>query len=229
MARSTTLKSGLTPLLTLPGAAPSHPLHSPYPSLKGLVGQGAGAPDPDQLDLTRRSSSSQHPREAANTPMALPSFHRQAPLESTLSGALGKAGTGTSPFCVGGLEIRSAAAHGLRDPEMTQRPDAHPGSDRSRRALSWRSSVGSESLCFFCPHGRLLDKSQVHTLGSWEGLKSPYHPLPSSSPLTLSLLGCLVHHWPHHQQGTFPEHLLGSVCSGHGHLAPQTGQCKQLK
>ena len=141
---------------------------------------------------------------------------------------LGKAGTGTSPFCVGGLEIRSAAAHGLRDPEMTQRPDAHPGSDRSRRALSWRSSVGSESLCFFCPHGRLLDKSQVHTLGSWEGLKSPYHPLPSSSPLTLSLLGCLVHHWPHHQQGTFPEHLLGSVCSGHGHLAPQMGQCKQL-
>ena len=78
-------------------------------------------------------------------------------------------------------------------------------------------------------HGRLLDKSQVHTLGSWEGLKSPYHPLPSSSPLTLSLLGCLVHHWPHHQQGTFPEHLLGSVCSGHGHLAPLTGQCKQLK
>lgn len=93
LARSTTLKSGLMPLLTLPGAAPSHPLHSPYLSLKGLVGQGARAPDPDQLALTRRSSSSQHPREAASTSMALPSFHRQAPLESTLSRALGKAGT----------------------------------------------------------------------------------------------------------------------------------------
>jgi len=34
---------------------------------------------------------------------------------------LGPAGTRISPFCVGGLEIRSAAAHGLRDPEMTQR------------------------------------------------------------------------------------------------------------
>lgn len=53
LARSTTLKSGLTPLLTLPGAASSHPLHSPYLSLKGLAGQGAGAPDPDQLALTR--------------------------------------------------------------------------------------------------------------------------------------------------------------------------------
>lgn len=33
-----------------------------------------------------------------------------------------------SPFCVGGLEIRSLRVYGLRDPEMTQRDlDAHPG------------------------------------------------------------------------------------------------------
>ena len=66
LARSTTLKSGLTPLLTLPGAASSHPLHSPYLSLKGLAGQGAGAPPCWSRDTSQSqhltSSQSQPPR-----------------------------------------------------------------------------------------------------------------------------------------------------------------------
>lgn len=92
LARSTTLNSGLTPLLTLPRAAPFPPSALSLPQSERIGGAGGWRPRPRPPSPDQVIQFLPEPQRGCKHPMALPSFHRQAPLESTLSRALGKAG-----------------------------------------------------------------------------------------------------------------------------------------
>ena len=100
---------------------------------------------------------------------------------------LGQAGTGKSPFCVSGLETRSAAAHGLRDPELTQRDLMLTLVGREQESTLLETLYGARAPLLLLPPWPSPGQVTSPYSGELGRTEVSVPTLSPSSPLTLSL------------------------------------------